>query len=101
MAKRRGLNVIVPLGGAGQRFRGAGYVRPKPLVNVGGVPMLARLLAHLSLAAQDDLLIVYNPHPPHGVPCGYEQALRDALTSLRAHQGGTAAALPQVRGGNG
>ena len=72
---RRGLNVIVPLGGAGSRFRSKGYARPKPLVHVNGVPMLALLLSRLSLAPEDTLLIVYNPHPPHGVPSGYELSL--------------------------
>ena len=32
--------LLVPLAGAGQRFADAGYVDPKPLVNVSGLPMI-------------------------------------------------------------
>ena len=75
------LNVIVPLGGLGSRYSAAGYARAKPLVRVDGTEMLALLLRELSLRPADQLLIVYNPQPPHGIPEGYEQAIRDALST--------------------
>ncbi|HQT63404.1 MAG: glycosyl transferase family 2 [Acidocella sp. 20-57-95] len=34
------LNIIVPMAGAGSRFAKAGYVLPKPLIPVHGVPMI-------------------------------------------------------------
>jgi NDP-sugar pyrophosphorylase family protein len=40
-----GLQVLIPMVGAGVRFRAAGYSMPKPLVPVSGVPMVERSLA--------------------------------------------------------
>lgn len=34
------LNIIVPMAGRGSRFAEAGYVDPKPLIDVGGKPMV-------------------------------------------------------------
>lgn len=33
---------LIPMAGAGQRFKDAGYVLPKPLIPVAGVPMVVR-----------------------------------------------------------
>ncbi|WP_164779569.1 glycosyltransferase family 2 protein [Paenibacillus kobensis] len=34
------MNIVIPLAGAGMRFRSAGYSMPKPLIDVAGRPML-------------------------------------------------------------
>jgi len=39
------LQVLMPMGGLGQRFRNAGFATPKPLIPVDGVPMFRRALA--------------------------------------------------------
>lgn len=39
------LQILIPMGGLGQRFRDAGYDTPKPLINVNGVPMFKKALA--------------------------------------------------------
>lgn len=57
-----GINVIVPLGGVGNRFQKEGYVtRPKPFVQVLGKPLLMWVLENLHLEADDTLVIVFNP----------------------------------------
>ncbi|MEI7918252.1 MAG: glycosyltransferase family 2 protein [Candidatus Saccharibacteria bacterium] len=42
------LQILMPMGGLGQRFRDAGYNTPKPLIDVNGTPMF-----HKALAAYD------------------------------------------------
>lgn len=39
------LQILMPMGGLGQRFRDAGYALPKPLIPVDGAPMFRRALA--------------------------------------------------------
>lgn len=39
------LQILIPMGGLGQRFREAGYNTPKPLIDVNGVPMFKKALA--------------------------------------------------------
>lgn len=38
------IHLLLPMSGQGSRFRRAGYDLPKPLIDVGGTPMIARLL---------------------------------------------------------
>lgn len=38
---------VVPMAGRGKRFRDQGYIDPKPLVDVGGQPMIQRVLSCL------------------------------------------------------
>src|SRR5689334_5912854 len=42
------LSIVVPAAGRGSRFKQAGYEKPKPLVDVGGKPMLERVLENLT-----------------------------------------------------
>jgi len=59
----RSLNVIIPLGGVGTRFRQEGYVtRPKPFVPVLGKPMILWVLESLCLQEKDSLVIVFDPN---------------------------------------
>ena len=55
------MNVVVPLGGLGNRFQVEGYARPKPFVRVLGKEMILWVLDNLSLGPQDTLVIVFNP----------------------------------------
>lgn len=43
---------LIPMAGAGKRFLDAGYATPKPLIPVGGKPMVIRAASHLPLADQ-------------------------------------------------
>ena len=54
------LNIIIPLGGTGERFKEGGYRVPKPLINVLGEPMISRVLNSLSLSEDDRVFVFYN-----------------------------------------
>jgi dTDP-glucose pyrophosphorylase len=41
------LNIVVPMAGAGSRFAQKGYVLPKPLIDVHGVPMIKVVINNL------------------------------------------------------
>jgi NDP-sugar pyrophosphorylase family protein len=41
------LNIVIPMAGAGSRFQKAGYILPKPLIPVNGVPMIRVVIENL------------------------------------------------------
>lgn len=43
------LNVLMPIAGAGSRFAKAGYVMPKPLINVLGKPMIQLAVENINI----------------------------------------------------
>lgn len=45
------MNVLIPMAGAGARFEKAGYVLPKPLIDVDGKPMIQVVVENLRLDA--------------------------------------------------
>lgn len=49
--KDQGLNVLIPMAGLGSRFKDAGYVFPKPLVEVDGKPMIQAVVESLGVNA--------------------------------------------------
>jgi NDP-sugar pyrophosphorylase family protein len=55
------MQIVIPMAGLGQRFRDAGYLLPKPLIPVGGVPMIVRVVRDLPPAKR----IVFVVHPEH------------------------------------
>ncbi len=44
--------IVVPMAGEGQRFRDAGFSVPKPLIPVGNVPMVVRVIRDLPAACR-------------------------------------------------
>ena len=44
--------VLVPMAGAGSRFKEKGYRLPKPLINVKGKPMIQRVVENLNMDAE-------------------------------------------------
>ena len=50
--KDQGLNVLIPMAGLGSRFKDAGYVFPKPLVEVDGKPMIQAVVESLGISAK-------------------------------------------------
>ena len=54
------MNIIIPIGGIGQRFKEDGYITPKPLINVLGDPMICHLIKGLSVTENDTVVIIYN-----------------------------------------
>lgn len=43
------INIVIPMAGRGQRFTEAGYDKPKPLIDIVGVPMIKRVIDSLTL----------------------------------------------------
>ena len=39
------MQIVIPMSGFGERFRGAGYSVPKPLIEVDGKPIIAHVVA--------------------------------------------------------
>jgi capsule biosynthesis phosphatase len=56
------MNIIIPIGGVGQRFKDEGYDMPKPLVNVLGKAMIYKVINNLKLDYNDKIHIVYHNH---------------------------------------
>jgi capsule biosynthesis phosphatase len=54
------MNIVIPIGGIGQRFKDEGYLMPKPLINVLGKPMIYKVINSLNLDKDDNIYIVYN-----------------------------------------
>jgi len=54
------MDVIIPLGGLGNRFQISGYTRPKPLINVMGQPILYWLINSLDFKKINNIIIPYN-----------------------------------------
>lgn len=44
------IQVLIPMAGNGQRFRDAGYLNPKPFIDVAGIPMIDRVMECLTPA---------------------------------------------------
>jgi NDP-sugar pyrophosphorylase family protein len=42
------INVVIPMAGRGQRFIESGYDKPKPMIDVCGVPMIKRVIDSLT-----------------------------------------------------
>ena len=57
------MNIIIPIGGIGQRFKDEGYDMPKPLINVLGKSMIYRVINNLEIDYNKDKIhIVYHNH---------------------------------------
>lgn len=54
------MNVLIPIGGLGERFTKEGYTSPKPLINILGKCMLQYVINNLNICEEDNLIIVYN-----------------------------------------
>ncbi len=55
------MNVLIPMAGAGKRFVDAGYVFPKPLIEVNNKPMIQLVLESLNLNA-NYIFIIQKEH---------------------------------------
>ena len=52
------VNIVIPMAGRGRRFVEAGYLKPKPLIEVLGAPMFTWALKSLPLALADRLIFL-------------------------------------------
>ena len=51
------MKIVVPMAGAGSRFQAAGYTFPKPLIEVQGEPMIAKVVKNINLQGQYIFLV--------------------------------------------
>lgn len=59
------LNIVIPAAGAGRRFLEAGYTTPKPFLDVGGLPMLARVMYNvMPLMPHRYIVLLRSEHLP-------------------------------------
>ena len=54
------MNIIIPLGGKGERFAKNGYTKPKPLIQIFEKTMIEYVLDNLKISNNDKLFIIYN-----------------------------------------
>lgn len=53
------MNIIIPLGGKGERFSKKGYTEPKPLIKIFEKPMILYVLDNLKVESHDKIFIIY------------------------------------------
>jgi HAD superfamily hydrolase (TIGR01509 family) len=53
------MNVIIPLGGKGERFKNEGYALPKPIIQILNKEMIFYVLDNLVLHPDDKIFIIY------------------------------------------
>jgi HAD superfamily hydrolase (TIGR01509 family) len=54
------MNIIIPLGGKGERFSKNGYTQPKPLIKIFEKRMIEYVIDNLSFSNKDTIFIIYN-----------------------------------------
>lgn len=54
------MNIIIPLGGLGERFKKENYIEPKPLIKIFGKSMIFHVIDNLKINDDDNLIIIYN-----------------------------------------
>ena len=54
------MNIIIPLGGKGERFLKNGYKQPKPLIKIFDKCMIEYVLDNLKIRKEDKVFIIYN-----------------------------------------
>ena len=54
------MNIIIPVGGKGERFKNAGYVKSKPLIDIFEKQMIFYVLDNLNIKTDDMIYIIYN-----------------------------------------
>jgi len=53
------MNIIIPIGGKGERFLKHGYKESKPLIPILGKPMIFYVLDNLNISDKDSVFIIY------------------------------------------
>jgi len=53
------MNILIPIGGKGERFSNCGYKEPKPLIPIFGKPMISYVIDNLFYKPEDKIFIIY------------------------------------------
>jgi NDP-sugar pyrophosphorylase family protein len=56
------INIVIPMAGLGSRFASAGYEKPKPFIDVLGMPMIERVIVNLDMKEARFILIARKEH---------------------------------------
>lgn len=56
------INIVIPMAGAGSRFLAAGYKKPKPFIDVLGIPMICHVLENLKIPGAKYILLARAEH---------------------------------------
>jgi hypothetical protein len=56
------MNILIPMAGAGTRFQQAGYINPKPLIDVNGKPMIQIVVENLKINNSKFIFVVQSQH---------------------------------------
>jgi beta-phosphoglucomutase-like phosphatase (HAD superfamily)/dTDP-glucose pyrophosphorylase len=59
------MNIIIPLGGKGERFLKNGYIQPKPLIKIFEKFMINYVIDNLCISKNDTFFIIYNKNLDH------------------------------------
>lgn len=70
------MNIIIPIGGIGNRFKTQGYQLPKPLINIHGDPMIKHVLNSIQFHPDDNVIIIYNKELYNH---GFEELIRSFI----------------------
>jgi UDP-N-acetylglucosamine diphosphorylase / glucose-1-phosphate thymidylyltransferase / UDP-N-acetylgalactosamine diphosphorylase / glucosamine-1-phosphate N-acetyltransferase / galactosamine-1-phosphate N-acetyltransferase len=70
------INIVIPMAGEGQRFKDAGYAKPKPFIDVNGKPMISRVIENLQYEDAHFYLLARKDHIEQ------EKALVDEISSM-------------------
>jgi beta-phosphoglucomutase-like phosphatase (HAD superfamily) len=54
------MNIIIPIGGKGERFKNKGYIKQKPLIDIFEKNMIFYVLDNLNIYENDTIYIIYN-----------------------------------------
>jgi len=49
------MNIIIPIGGKGERFKNRGYAKSKPLIDILNKPMIFHVLDNLKFHEEDPI----------------------------------------------
>lgn len=83
------MNIIIPMAGNGQRFIDAGYQLPKPMIDVLGQPMIARVLENLDIDGQYHFIVKSEHQKKYQICDVLKQLVPDCIiTQLHEHTQG-------------
>jgi dTDP-glucose pyrophosphorylase len=92
------INILIPMGGKGQRFKNAGYTTTKPLIDVNGIPMIKKVIDNLNIDGTYIFLVSEEDEKDHNLTqilsgfCGKNKC-QIILENPNNRQGAAAACL--------
>jgi len=75
------MQIVIPMSGFGERFRRAGYDRPKPLIEIEGKPVIAHVIA--LFPGETDFLFICNADHLADKRYGMEETIRRYCPSAK------------------